>query len=115
MDTAIPLTHIILSGAFFVLTIVMRWGLAGQFVLLCYNHIPKFRSSKFDEAEVRHFIGETSKKLGVVVLMIALIMIIEPSNSTDALIAGWGAFALVLIGSMTFFGKLDIVKWFRTR
>ncbi len=115
MDTTITLTHIILSGLFFVLTIIMRWGLAKQFVLFCYKHIPKLHSKKFDETEVRRFIGETSKKMGVVILMIATIMIIEPAYSTDALIAGWGAFALILIGSMTFFGRLDIVKWFKTR
>jgi|GEM_PF-4708132 len=115
MDTTLPLTHIIFSGLFFIVTIIMRWGLAKQFVLFCYELIPKLRSKEFDEPEVRRFIGETSKKMGVVVLMIALIMIIEPAYSTDALIAGWGAFALILIGSMTFFGKLDIVKWFKTR
>ncbi len=115
MATAIPLSHIIISGVFFILTIAMRWGLAGQFVLACYNHIPKLRVQKFNEAEVRSFIGETSKKLGVVVLMIAFIMIIEPSRSSDALLAGWGAFAFILVGSMTFFGKFDIVKWFKSR
>jgi len=115
MGTAMPLSHIIISGFFFILTIAMRWGMAGKLVLACYNFIPRLRSRQFNESEVRYFIGETSKKLGIVVLMIALIMIVDPAQSTDALIAGWSAFMFILIGSMTFFGKLDIVKWFKSR
>lgn len=112
---SVPLIHILISVFFLIMTITMRWGLAKGFVLLCYKHIPKLRNEKFDDAVVRRFIGETSKKLGVVLLMIAVIIILDPTSTVDVLKAGWFAFAFVLVGSMTFFGKFNIVEWFKTR
>lgn len=111
----LPVSHLLASLLFFTLTIILRWGFLRKFIYFCYQYIPKYWNQEFDDLAVRSLVGEMSKKLGVILTMIAVILIIEPAYSKEALIYGWITFFFVFVGSITFIGKFDLVKWLKTR
>lgn len=107
--------HIVISLIFFTIGFCMRYGLAKNLVQYFYDRIPKLSKEEFNEYRVRRFIGETSIKLGVVILTIAVVGMVQPESLTLALILGWICFAVLAIGSVTFLEKIDLFERIRQK
>lgn len=72
----------------------MRFGLASWLVVYCYERIPGLDNEAFDETVIRRYIGETSIKLGMIVLFIAFVGVFRPDSFHLATIIGWVAFII---------------------
>lgn len=102
--------HIGLSSIFFLIGFIMRYGLSSRLVIFFYHRIPKLSINEFNEYTVRRFIGETSIKLGVILLTIALVGLWKPEESILAIILGWLCFIIIAVGSVTFLDKINLFK-----
>lgn len=107
--------HIAISLIFFAIGFCMRYGLAKSLVQYFYHTIPKLSKEEFNESRVRRFIGETSIKLGVLILTIAVVGMVQPESLTLAVILGWICFAVLAVGSITFLEKIDLFQKVRQR
>ena len=100
--------HFIIAGIFLLIGFCMRFGLWNQLVVYAYKNITKLSRQKFDEFEIRRYIGETSIKLGFIILMIALVGVFDRKDFNLAMVFGWFSFIFYAIASMTFAEKIDI-------
>lgn len=102
--------HFAIAGILFTFGLIMRFGLGNKLVAFGYRHIPKYKRVAFDEFDVRYFMGETSIKLGMILLMIAIVGLVSPDKLKQALIIGWTCFIIYAVLSVTFIDKLDIFE-----
>ncbi len=100
--------HFIIAGLFMVIGFCMRFGLWKSLVADAYRHIPRFKNQEFDEFEVRRFVGETSVKLGFIILAIAVVGVFDKKDFDLAVIFGWICFIIYAVASVTFIDKVDI-------
>lgn len=100
--------HFAIACIFFVVGFSMRFGLWKNLVMLCYKRIPKLNKNKFDEFDVRTFVGETSIKLGFIILAIAVIGVFDNKDFNLSIILGWFCFVFYAIASVTFIDNVDI-------
>lgn len=102
--------HILICCILFLFGILMRYGLARGLPEYLYRRLPGMATEAFNEYKVRRFLGETSIKLGCIILMIVLVGIFQSSSFTLAIFLGWICFVIVAVGSVTFMDKTDIFK-----
>ncbi len=105
--------HIAIGLVFFLLGFFMRHGPSGSLALYLYSMLPYLSRKEFDEIIARRFIGETSVKLGSVVLMIAMVGILKPESFNLAIVVGWISFFILAIGSVTFMEETNLVKKYK--
>lgn len=86
----------------------MRFGLWKSLVTDAYKRIPRFKNQEFDEFEVRRFVGETSVKLGFIILAIAIVGVSDKKDFDLAVVFGWISFIIYAVASVTFIDKVDI-------
>lgn len=105
--------HFTIAGVFLLIGFCMRFGLWQKLVVYAYERIPKLNRNKFDEFEVRRFVGETSIKLGVIILTIALVGVFDKKDFNLAMLLGWICLILYAFASVTFADKIDIFDKYR--
>jgi hypothetical protein len=106
--------HITISIIFFTFGFLMRYGLAYSLAECLYNKLPGMAAEPFDEYKVRRFLGETSIKLGCIILLIAMVGIFQPASLKLAVLFGWICFIIIAVGSVTFMDKTNIFRRLRT-
>ena len=105
--------HFIISLVFFFIGFLMRYGLANSLAVYFHGKLPNLSKVDYEELVVRRFIGETSIKLGTMILMIALYGLLLPESFTQAIIIGWICFIILAIGSVSFFDKMNLVASYK--